>query len=826
MIHLHKLPRRFPSMRKRTKVVSRMVFGRHMQTTSVFGSTQHSQQQKKTSGQGVTTTRSGFANAANTERSPDGSPNFTQGEIEELARMLQKAAPKTLESMSTGRTPLLASEDPEAKRAEIRQYFHATYDKTEQLFSLLTTDEAYFIKHEPLRHPPIFYYGHTACFFINKLLLAKTLDERVNAKIEHMCAVGVDEMSWDDLNENHYDWPAVEEVQKYRNQVRQVVDDLIMTLPMDNLINWDSPWWPIIMGIEHENINTETSSAIFRQVPTDMIQPDDKNWRMCTVDHEPPENELLEVAAAAVVYNKNKDNGRVYGWDNEYGAKAAEVPAFSASKYLVSNAEYHEFVEAGGYSDKQWWSEEGWTWVQYTGAQHPKYWRQTEDGSWVQRQLAAETPLPWSWAVVANQLEAKAFCNWKGAQLGKPIRLPSEDEWKVLRKMGEHGDVDQPDWEVAPGNINLEHFASECPVNMFEWGSTGFYDVIGNVWQWTESPIDGMPGFEVHPLYDDFSTPTFDGKHTLFKGGSWISMGANGATADSRYSFRRHFFQHAGIRYVESEMPVDQSMNLYETDKLVLREIDSQYGSATEGVAQLPLPASGQTFAQQCVTQVTELASKLEKPTSRVLDLGCSVGRSTFELARTFDECVGVDNSARFIKAAVRLQDDDIVRYTVPQEGDLNEFHEVSLAELGLSDTARNCTFVQQPDFANLDRTKLGVFDVVLAANILEKLSAPRAFLQHLHNFVQPGGLLVMASTYNWDEELTPQSEWVGGYKDSGSGENVSTRDGLSEALQPQFRQLDMRTELTAVKRNTLRSMSVDISEVTVWERLESTNEN
>lgn len=44
---------------------------------------------------------------------------------------------------------------------------------------------------------------------------------------------------------------------------------------------------------------------------------------------------------------------------------------------------------------------------------------------------------------------------------------------------------------------------------MFEWGGTGFYDVIGNVWQWTETPIDGLPGFEVHPLYDDFSTPTF-----------------------------------------------------------------------------------------------------------------------------------------------------------------------------------------------------------------------------------------------------------------------------------------------------------------------------
>ena len=68
----------------------------------------------------------------------DTSSRFSSAEIEELNRMLEKAAPKTLASMSTGRTPLLATDNPEEKRAEIRAYFHATFDKTEQLFGLLT----------------------------------------------------------------------------------------------------------------------------------------------------------------------------------------------------------------------------------------------------------------------------------------------------------------------------------------------------------------------------------------------------------------------------------------------------------------------------------------------------------------------------------------------------------------------------------------------------------------------------------------------------------------------------------------------------------------
>jgi formylglycine-generating enzyme required for sulfatase activity len=122
---------------------------------------------------------------------------------------------------------------------------------------------------------------------------------------------------------------------------------------------------------------------------------------------------------------------------------------------------------------------------------------------------------------------------------------------------------DLPEWEMAPGNIGLEHFTSPCPVDLFKQGD--FYDVIGNVWQWTETPITGFPGFKVHPTYDDFATPTFDGKHNLIKGGSWISTG-NEATVHARYAFRRHFYQHAGFRYIESDAPLKIQTADYVTD--------------------------------------------------------------------------------------------------------------------------------------------------------------------------------------------------------------------------------------------------------------------
>lgn len=732
---------------------------------------------------------------------------------------------------SVGRTiSLLDVDNAEKKRHEIRDYFHAVYDKTEELFSLVTDEDAFYIKHEPLRHPPIFYYGHTACFYINKLILANALDERINPKIEHMCAVGVDEMSWDDLNDAHYDWPKLSEVQNYRDQVRHTVDDLIMSLPLDAAINWESPWWPILMGIEHENIHTETSSAILRQCPTSMLESNHPQWAICDVDTTPPKNELVPVAARTVVYDKNTETGRVYGWDNEYGQKVAEVPAFKASRYLCSNMEFLEFVQAGGYENRQWWDDEGWTWVQYTKAQHPKYWIPPKSGAnsitsdgkppagWRQRQLTLETELKWSWPVITNQLEAKAFCNWKAAETGAPIRLPSEDEWRSLRSLGEHAESDLIDFDPTvpvPGNLNLERFASECPVDMFEWGCTGFYDVIGNVWQWTEQPIDGFKGFKVHPLYDDFSTPTFDGKHTLFKGGSWISLGANGATLDARYSFRRHFFQHAGFRYVESDSVVDQFVNMRETDPAVLREIDAQYSTPPSVVGQT-------TAAEQYAAVVSDVVQKHGIATQRVLDLNCGTGRRTFELAKTFAECVGMDTTARHIQVASRVQDGEIIRYTVPAEGTINTFKEASAESIGIEPASMaRCLFVQQPDLANIDQgAKYGVFDVVVAANVIERLSVPRTFLGAIHNFVAPGGLLVLGSTYNWNDEITPVDQWVGGYKDSGSGENLPTVDTIAEELRPRFRRLDCSFEISDVRRQTLRSMTVDVSEVTVWERI------
>ena len=698
--------------------------------------------------------------------------------------------------MRKTRTTILDQGDPEQKRTEILTYFHATFDIDEKLYETLEYDDTFYLRPDRLRHPLIFYFGHTATFFINKLSIARIIDKRINPLFESMFAVGVDEMSWDDLNEAHYDWPNHKQVKDYRDKVRELVDGLIRRLPLKLPIIWEDPFWVIMMGIEHERIHLETSSVLIRQLPLDQVVQL-PFWDICTEAGEPAPNELLPVTGGKVTLGKAKDHP-LYGWDNEYGKHEADVDSFRAAKYLVSNREFMAFVEAGCYRDRQWWSEEGWNWREFKQADFPLFWIKGDDG-WKLRTMASEIDLPWNWPVEVNYLEAKAFCTWKSALTGKPIRLPSEDEWRRLSDICNF--PDQPYWDKAPGNINLEYWSSSCPIDKFKTGD--FFDVLGNVWQWTETPIYPFHGFEIHPWYDDFSTPTFDTRHNLIKGGSWISTG-NEATRDSRYAFRRHFFQHAGFRYIESSAEAPIHYDLYESDALAAQYCDAHYGPEHFGEANFPVA---------CAKICLELMSGRRK--GHALDLGCAVGRSAFELAKgNFEMVTGLDFSTRFFRLAARMQEDGYLRYALAEEGEIVSFREITLADLGL-DTAREKVQFFQADACNLPEKFTG-YDLVLAANLIDRLYSPRRFLSSIHERMNSGGLLVITSPYTWLEEYTKKEEWLGGYREA--GEPIWSLEGLKETLAPHFRIVGNPRDVPLVIRETRRKFQHSVAEMTVWE--------
>ena len=75
--------------------------------------------------------------------------------------------------MQASKTPIIDMGDSETKRAEIKDYFNATYDIYESLYATLASNETYYLRPESLRHPLIFYLGHTATFFVNKLIVSR-----------------------------------------------------------------------------------------------------------------------------------------------------------------------------------------------------------------------------------------------------------------------------------------------------------------------------------------------------------------------------------------------------------------------------------------------------------------------------------------------------------------------------------------------------------------------------------------------------------------------------------------------------------------------------
>lgn len=692
-----------------------------------------------------------------------------------------------MEDLKITKTPHLKEGSPEEIRERIRRYFHKSFSIDEKLYEILADDSCFYLRPDPLRHPLIFYFGHTAVFYINKLNIAGIITERVNPRFESMFAVGVDEMSWDDLNDAHYDWPSVTEVRAYRDAVRELVDRLITALPApEGGINWDSPWWAIVMGAEHQRIHLETSSVLIRQMPLDKVR-DLPYWNACEEDSPAPQNELLPVAGALQIMGKDHDDP-YYGWDNEYGKKEVPVADFLASKYLVSNKEYLQFVEAGGYDEESFWTPEGWQWNSFQKAGMPRFWRKRDNGLYFLRQIAKEIPMPWSHPVEINYLEAKAFCNWKTEMEAKPVRLPTEAEWYRLRDL--HMDSDQTLWDQAPGNINLEYFCSACPVDRFAFDE--FYDIVGNVWQWTETPISSFPGFKTHPYYDDFSVPTFDTRHNLIKGGSFISTG-NEAVRASRYAFRRHFYQHAGFRYVQSDAEIVPEDDLYENDPDIVPFCDLDWDS---------------DFARRLLDKI--FCSGLSVTGKKVLNAGCKTGRMSFELARNAERVVGLDFTARFIRMATRMKEEGFIRYTHIDEGEIVSTKEKNLVDMDLENCADRVEF-WQADSSNL-AAKFQDYDLVLAVNSLEEARDPVGFIREIPNRILQGGYLVLADSYAFAGANRP----AGIRKD---GEPYSGFSWLKDELSAQFELIDEVPACKQELRLEARRAQLRYLHISIWKK-------
>jgi putative 4-mercaptohistidine N1-methyltranferase len=250
--------------------------------------------------------------------------------------------------------------------------------------------------------------------------------------------------------------------------------------------------------------------------------------------------------------------------------------------------------------------------------------------------------------------------------------------------------------------------------------------------------------------------------------------------------------------------------NLYETPKLVSEYLLFHYGSPTEV---LPWPAGPEGALGFAVRIVSENLRKDRVPpnAARALDLGCAVGRSSFELARTHEEVVGIDYSAAFIQAADNIARNGKLRYLFAVEGNLAQ---EAIAEVPDGVDPQRVTF-EVGDACAL-REDLGSFDTVLAANLLCRLPEPEACIQRFPSLVKPGGQLIITSPYTWMEDYTPQEKWLGGK--SHNGAQVRSLDGLRERLEDEFDLLEKRDQPFLIREHQ-RKYQWSVAQASVWIR-------
>jgi iron(II)-dependent oxidoreductase len=244
--------------------------------------------------------------------------------------------------------------------------------------------------------------------------------------------------------------------------------------------------------------------------------------------------------------------------DNERPAHVVDVPAFVIDTAAVTNGEYAAFIEAGGYDERRWWSEEGWAHRVEARLAGPRFWERDASGTWYRRRFGVVEPVPADEPVVHVCFhEADAYARWAGK------RLPTEAEWEKAARLdpatGRSRRYPWGDEDPTPAHANLgQRHLQPAAAGAFPRGASalGVQQLIGDVWEWTSSGWHPYPGFEVFP-YPEYSQVFFGGDYRVLRGGSFGTDPAaiRGTFRNWDHPIRRQIF--AGFRCARDASPAD-----------------------------------------------------------------------------------------------------------------------------------------------------------------------------------------------------------------------------------------------------------------------------
>ena len=213
-------------------------------------------------------------------------------------------------------------------------------------------------------------------------------------------------------------------------------------------------------------------------------------------------SEMVEIEAGEFIMGNNDINAQ----DNEGPAHKIYLDSYAIDSYPVTCGQYKEFMLADGYKNSQYWSKEGWQWLQTNPISQPLYWQ--DASQWDNHPVCG-----------VNYYEAEAYANFVGK------RLPTEAEWEKAAKFETKVLKNWEEKKLDALDNQDNNLFNTVPVNPdFETKTIwGCYSMLGNVWEWTASWFMGYEGFEYY-LYPGYSQVYFDTQHRVLRGGSWATL--------------------------------------------------------------------------------------------------------------------------------------------------------------------------------------------------------------------------------------------------------------------------------------------------------------
>ncbi|HEY8549268.1 MAG TPA: SUMF1/EgtB/PvdO family nonheme iron enzyme [Vicinamibacterales bacterium] len=408
------------------------------------------------------------------------------------------------------------------QREALIAWFRRNRGRSQALFDLLDPS-VYYERPIALRNPIVFYEGHLPAFNVIVLVKRGLGRPGVDEPLETLFARGIDPESeaTAQARGNPSSWPSRAEVQAYAARADALVEEALARAPI-----WQ-PGHPVLdraagafTALEHEAMHQETLLYMWHRVDPSLKRAP-AGLPPLELDAAPPEPRVVEVPAGRATLGARRD-GIPFGWDNEFEAITVDVPAFAIDVHSVTNAQYLEFVEDGGYENRAWWDDEGWRWRETHGITHPLFWERSGDG-WVWRTQFGRVPLPAAWPVYVSHAEACAYARWSGG------RLPTEAEFHRAAYGTPDGRERAHPWGDEPPDASRGHFdmvgydpvpAGSRPAGASAWG---VHDLVGNGWEWTSSVFGPFPGFQAMAAYPEYSADFFDGQHFVLKGASPVT---------------------------------------------------------------------------------------------------------------------------------------------------------------------------------------------------------------------------------------------------------------------------------------------------------------